>query len=223
MAERSIRKLGSHRSGNPHKDTHNVVQGEMGNGAAQDHMRVSGALGRVFNRIVGMAESNTSPEGLSVTRDDLKRYLEEQLTFAEGEWFRGTKIDGVADKIMAFLDGNNNGEVTWEEFQVMIDEMRGHLIGNISAGASSGEIRAQAIEVYSNITGGSGAGAVGFNEIKAGVNQKLPESTEHKDLVAQLGALMVLDIVDIDESSTRVRDRSISEHEWMSAADDFSR
>jgi hypothetical protein len=195
----------------------------MGNAAAQDQMRVSGALGRVFNRIAGIAESNTSPEGLFVTRADLKRYLEDQLTFAEGEWFRGTKIDGVADKIMTFLDSDNSGEVSWAEFQLMIDEMRGHLIGNISAGASSSEIRAQAIEVYSNITGGSGADSVGFSEVKAGVDEKLSESTEHKDLVAQLGALMVLDIVDIDESSTQVRDRSISEHEWMSAAEDFSR
>jgi hypothetical protein len=221
MPEREIRQLGSPRPNTGKTETLNDGgRGGMGNSATQA-LLVEGALGRVFNRISGVSESNTASEGVSFNASDLKRYLEEQLTFAEGEWFRGTKIDGVAEKIMENLDSESSGDVTWLEFQVMIEEMRGHLVGDVSAGASSSEIQARAREVFASINGGGES--VGFGDIEACIDKKLPAETDHKGLIAQLGALMVLDIVDLDQTDMPVRERDISEREWMTAAKDFSR
>ncbi len=41
--------------------------------------------------------------------------------------------------------------------------------------------------------------------------------------MAQLAALMVLDIVDLDERDQDVRSRSIDQNEWMSAVNDFNK
>jgi hypothetical protein len=122
---------------------------------------------------------------------------------------------------MENLDSESSGDVTWLEFQVMIEEMRGHLVGDVSAGASSSEIQARAREVFASINGGGES--VGFGDIEACIDKKLPAETDHKGLIAQLGALMVLDIVDLDQTDMPVRERDISEREWMTAAKDFSR
>lgn len=193
---------------------------DMGNGAALEMMKVQGALGRAFNRIAGVSESNTSAEGLAFTNSDLTRYLEDHLKFAEGEWFRGTKIAGVADKIMEQLDADKDGDVTWIEFQTMVDEMRGHLIGEVGANASQADLQAKASELFTEMSGG--AGPMGFETIEAQSADKLPADQEHKSLVAQLAALMVIDIVDLDEAEKEVRDRHIDQSEWMSAVNDFT-
>jgi len=192
----------------------------QGNSAAQDAVKVHGALGRAFNRIAGVSEGNTDATDLAFSRDHLKAYLKDQLSFAKGEMFRGTKISGVADKIMESLDADKDGMVTWMEFQVMVDEMRQHLIGDVGSGASSAEIQEKAQGLFNEISAGDKA--IGFDTLKAETLEKLPSDQDHKSLVAQLAALMVLDIVDLDEQDTAVRDRSIGESEWMSAVNDFT-
>ena len=194
---------------------------EMGNSAAQDMMKVDGALGRVFNRIAGVAESNTDAANLAFTEANLKAYLDEQLGFAKGEWFRSAKIGGVADKIMETLDADKNGKVTWVEFQTMVDEMRQHLVGDLSPSAGAAEMEAKASEIFAQLSGG-GEGGVDYDTIKGATLEKLPEDQEHADLIAQLAALMVLDIVDLDERDEAVRDRTVSKSEWLGAVNDFS-
>ena len=81
----------------------------------------------------------------------------------------------------------------WVEFQVMVDEMRQHLIGEVGSNASSAEISAKAQELYSKISGGKDG--IGFETLQDATLQQLPPDQEHKALVAQLAALMVLDIV----------------------------
>jgi hypothetical protein len=193
----------------------------LGNSAAQDAVKVQGALGRAFNRIAGVSEGNTDATGLAFSRDHLKAYLKEQLSFAKGEMFRGTKISGVADKIMETLDADKDGMVTWKEFQVMVDEMRQHLVGDVGSGASSAEIQEKAQGLFNEIS--AGGKPIGYDTLKEETLEKLPADQEHKGLVSQLAALMVLDIVDLDEQDTSVRDRSIGESEWMSAVNDFTR
>ena len=193
---------------------------EMSNEERQQLLKVSGSLGRAFNRIAGVSESNTDPSGLAFTRDDLKRYLEDQLKFAEGEWFRGAKISGVADKVMETLDADTDGDVDWVEFQTMVEELKTHLVGELGPGAGTTEIQAKANELFSQV--GGGEDSIGFERLQSETGKQLPEDTEHKDLVAQLAALLVIDIVDIDEANKEVRDRSISHAEWMGAVQDFS-
>ena len=100
----------------------------MGNAAMCEELKVEGALGRAFNRIAGVSESNKDPTGLAFNNADLKNYLDAGLKFADGEWFRSQKLSGVADKIMEALDADKNGEVSWVEFQAMVDNLRGQLI-----------------------------------------------------------------------------------------------
>jgi hypothetical protein len=194
------------------------IDPEMGNAAMCEELKVEGALGRAFNRIAGASESNKDPNGLAFTNADLEQYLDSHLRFAEGEWFRSAKVGGVADKIMEVLDTDKNGEVSWVEFQSMVDSLRGQLIDGLGASASSAEIQGRANELYGEMA--NGGDAVGFETIEAGAKAQLPEDMEHKDLVAQLAALMVIDIVDLDESDKAVRDRTLTSGEWMGAVGD---
>ena len=193
----------------------------QGNAAAQDMVKVDGVLGRMFNRIAGVSEGNTDAAKLAFTRDDLKSYLKDQLAFAEGQFFRSAKIGGVADKIMETLDADKDGAVTWVEFQVMVDEMRQHLVGEVGSNASTAEINEKAQALYDEISGGTGS--VSFDTIESQTLSKLPEDQDHKGLVAELAALMVLDIVDVDERDKAVSERSISQPEWMGAVNDFTK
>lgn len=188
---------------------------EMGNTAAQDLLKVQGNLGRAFNRIVGVSESNTNAVGLAFSRDDLKAYIQDQLKFAEGEWFSGTKVSGATDEIMSRLDADRDGRVDWFEFQAMVTQLKMTLLDGIGPGAGNAEIQAEANKVFAEISGGSGA--VGFEQLEWQTAQNLPEETENRDLIAQLIALLIIDIVDVDEANKAVRDRTVSEDEWVGA------
>jgi hypothetical protein len=193
---------------------------ELGNADRQELLKVTGSLGRAFNRIAGVSESNTDPTGLAFKESDLKTYLEEQLKFAQGEFFRSAKIGGVADKIMETLDADRDGRVDWIEFQTMVEEMKTYMIGELGPGAGSSEIQTKANELFAEVSGGEES--VSFDRLQAATEEQLPEDTDHKSLVSQLAALMVIDIVDIDEAEKEVRDRTVSHSEWMGAVSDFT-
>ena len=76
----------------------------------------------------------------------------------EGEWFRGPKLDGVAESRVNELDEDGDGRVDWLEFG---------------------------------------------------------------DLIAQVGAPLVLDAADIDEQTVAPRGRARDEDEWLSAVPDL--
>ena len=194
------------------------IDQEMGNAAMCEELKVEGALGRAFNRIAGVSESNQDPSGVGFTNADLHKYLDTELRFAEGEWFRSAKVGGVADKIMEVLDADKDGEVSWVEFQAMVDNLRGQLVEGLGANASSADVQNRANELYGEFA--AGGDAVDFKTIEAGVETQLPADLDHKGLVAQLAALMVIDIVDLDESDKAVRDRTITSGEWMGAVGD---
>ena len=219
FSRRNQRLVGENATGG--STTSPEFQQPLGNAAAQDAVKVEGALGRVFNRIAGVSEGNKDATDLMFSRDDLKDYLKDQLALAKGEFFRSAKISGVADKIMETLDADKNGKVTWMEFQVMVDEMRQHLVGDVGSNASAAEIQEKAQGLFKEVSGGEGT--VGFETLESETLEQLPEDQEHKGLVAQLAALMVLDIVDLDERDKPVRERSIGQSEWMGAVNDFTK
>ena len=63
---------------------------------------------------------------------------------------------------------------------------------------------------------------VDYDTMNDAAREKLPEGTKHAKLVAQLSALLVLDLVDLDEGHKPVRERTISETEWMNSVQEFS-
>jgi hypothetical protein len=195
------------------------VDQSIGNAAALDEMKVEGAFGRVFNRITGQSESNSETQDLSFNIDDMTRYLDDQLKFADGEMFRGTKLKGAAKKIVEELDANKDGEVTWGEFQAMRETMRTNLVGELGESAGSSEIEEMANDLFHEMNNGE---EVGYDTMNETAKEKLPDGTKHAKLVAQLSALLVLDLVDLDEGHKPVRERTISESEWMNSVQEFS-
>lgn len=195
------------------------VDQPIGNAATLDEMKIEGAFGRVFNRIAGESESNSEAQNTSFNVDDVKRYLDIQLKLADGEMFRGTKVKGAAEAIVEELDANKDGEVTWAEFQAMRETMRASLVGELGANAGSTEIEAMANDLFHEMNNGE---EVDYDTMNEAAREKLPEGTKHAKLVAQLSALLVLDLVDLDEGHKPVRERTISETEWMNSVQEFS-
>ena len=87
-------------------------------------------------------------------------------------------------------------------------------------GAGTSEIQAKANELFAEVSGGGDS--VGFERLQSQTESKLPEDAEHKGLISQLAALLVIDLVDIDEANKEVRDRTVSHEEWMGAVNEFS-
>ena len=195
------------------------VDQPIGNAATLDEMKIEGAFGRVFNRIAGESESNSEAQNTSFNVEDVKRYLDVQLKLADGEMFRGTKVKGAAEAIVEELDANKDGEVTWAEFQAMRETMRANLVGELGANAGSTEIEAMANDLFHEMNNGE---EVDYDTMNEAAREKLPDGTKHAKLVAQLSALLVLDLVDLDEGHKPVREPSISEAEWMSSVQEFS-
>jgi hypothetical protein len=195
-----------------------VVDQLRGNAAAQAELTVSGPMGRVFNRILGQPDGSTASAGMSFDRAQLRAYLERRLQLAEGEFFRGTKLDGVADALMASLDADKNGRVGWSEFMVFEQQTLATMAPGLQAGASGEQVRAAAGGRFDQLDAEQKDGKLGFGELQSGTKDALPAGTEHKDLVAQLGARIALDAVDRDQQQSAVKDRSLSRGEWTDAA-----
>ncbi len=191
-------------------------QNTLGNQAIQN--QVAGLTGRTFNRIIGAADGDTATADQTFGKDELKRYIEEQLEFAKGEWFSGSKISGAADGILAELDHDGDGRVSWDEFQTLRSRMIATIAPGLPEDASSAEIQRRAMEVFSSLQ----SDEVDFQVAEDYTREQLPEDKEHRDLIAQLGALLLLDAADLDEQSMATRDRTLNKTEWLNAADEFS-
>jgi len=191
-------------------------QDTLGNQAIQD--QVAGLTGRTFNRILGAADGDTTTAGQTFGKDELKRYIEEQLEFAKGEWFSGSKVSGAADGILAELDHDGDGRVSWEEFQTFRGRMLATIAPGLSEGASAADIQRRAMDVFASLQ----SDEMDFQRVEEHTRDQLPEDKDHRDLIAQLGALLLLDAADLDEQSVSTRDRALSEAEWLNAAEEFS-
>jgi len=182
-----------------------------GNAAMQEQLKAppagpapSGPLGRMWNRILGKPEG-TDSSGLRANTAQIRSYLD-GIGLAEGEMFRGMKLDGVAEGLMKQYDGDKDGSLSWSEFQGFAEQLKGILLGDKGALAEHGA------------TDTSKDGQAGLKEIQSRTASKLPKDTEHKDLIAQLGARAVLDVADSDQQNQPVSKRSLSKDEWTNAA-----
>lgn len=192
-----------------------IMQQTSGNHAAtQQAMQIQGPMGRVFNRILGLPES--SQEGLQAgfTVDQLRNYLEQTLQLAKGEWFRSAKLNGVSEELMMTLDTDQDGLVSWAEFTVFQQQTLETIAPNLDENRTvSDTARSQFSEVDT-----SSDQRITYSEARDSILQGLPQETEHKDLIAQLGALIALDAIDQDQQDQAVRDRALTQEEWLAAA-----
>ena len=193
----------------------------QGNQAQQDKLsRVQGPMGRVFNRILGLGDNAGESAGMAFDRDQLQAYLDKNLQLAEGEFFRGKKLSGVADALMAQIDKDKSGDVTWPEFQVFQASVLQTIAPGAKAGAPAADVDTAADKQFATLdTGRKDKGQLTYDELNEGTNKALPKDTDHKDLVAQLGARLALDAADTDQRSQKVQDRTISGKEWRTAAE----
>lgn len=194
------------------------AQDLQGNTAMQE--LVTGAFGRVFNRMLGVEEDRTDTASMAVTGDALRRYLDQDLQLAEGEWFRGKKLDGVRDALIEQLDKDGDGAISWSEF----GGFQAQTLELLAPGHSGGEAEAAeaARGTFSQFDRGSD-GSIGYDDMFAGTRSQLPQDTDHLDLVAQLGARIALDAGDQDQRSQDVKDRELSVEEWTQAARELAR
>lgn len=218
----------SHRPRNvvsPGSSSGGAAQGEeqdlqdlQGNAAVQE--LVSGAFGRVFNRMLGVDEARTDTANLMVTGDQLRRYLDRDLQLAEGEWFRGKKLDGVRDALIEELDKDGDGAISWSEF----GGFQAQTLELLAPGAGgSPDAAAQAARgTFAQFDQG-GDGSVDYDDMFEGTREALPRDTDHRDLVAQLGARIALDAADSDQRGEAVQDRELSVEEWTAVARELAR
>jgi hypothetical protein len=154
---------------------------------------------------------------MAFDRKMVENYLDKNLNFAEGEWFRGKKLSGAAEGLIEKLDTTGDGSVSWDEFQAFRTEILGAMAPGLGENPSSAQVSEAATGTFGSVDG-DGSGAVGMGEAQSNAKSALPEGTEHEDLIAQLGARLMLDAVDTDQRDEAVSDRSISQTEWTSAA-----
>ena len=81
-------------------------------------------------------------------------------------------------------------------------------------GASAAEIQTRAAEVFHQL----GETDLDYDALEAHTRSQLDPDKEHRDLIAQLGALLLLDAADLDEQSTKPKERKLTEAEWMGLA-----
>lgn len=187
-----------------------------------DPTDVVGPIGRVFNRILGLADNARGTAGKSFNRAQLKGYLDNNLKLADGEWFRGKKLDGVADKLMATLDTNTDGLVGWVEFQAFQAQVLQSIAPGVGPDSTTEQVDAASGGQFDAMDKDRKDGKLGYGEIFEGTKGALPKDTDHADLVAQLGARIALDAVDTDQRGEKVKDRSLSRTEWTTAARELS-
>lgn len=170
--------------------------------------RVSGPLGRTFNRILGKADNAADTADMAFTRDLLKNYLDKDLQLAEGEWWRGKKLDGVADALMEKLDKDGDGSVSWADFQSFKEDVA-------KAVGQDPNARFDQIDVNDD-------DQISMPEMQATTKHELPEDTKHADLIAQLGARITMDAVDTDQRDEKVAQRRLSRREWTGASSELN-
>jgi hypothetical protein len=179
--------------------------------------QVRGPLGRTFNRVLGVDAARTDTGSMAFSRGQLKSYLDQQLQLAEGEWFRGKKLDGVADALMEQMDKDKDGQVAWSEFQSFRQDILKVLAPSVQDGASPEEVAQGASQTFGQIDE-DGSSSLSMGELQSNNREALPEGTDHPDLVAQLGARLAIDAVDTDQRGEKVADRRLSREEWVAAA-----
>ncbi|MBI2565708.1 MAG: hypothetical protein HYV63_01570 [Candidatus Schekmanbacteria bacterium] len=178
---------------------------------------VNGPVGRVFNRILGAGSRGAKTANQTFGLAELRRYLDRDLRFAEGEWFRGKKLDGAAAALLKELDKNGDGRVTWNEFQTFELRILQTLAPGVGKTSSVEQVRAAARRQFDRIDAANRDGRLSFKELRDSAHRQLPTKVAHRELVAQLAARLALDAVDTDQRGASVANRTLSWSEWYAA------
>jgi len=181
-----------------------------------------GPLGRTFNRILGVSDSATDTGDMAFDRAQLRAYIDQKLQLAEGEWFRWLKLNGAADALMERLDTVGDGTVTWNEFQAFRSEILGAMAPDLEEDASPEQLEDAAAVSFEG-TDLDEDGEVTLDEAQSRALATLPPEAENRDMVAQLGARLVLDAVDTDQREMQVAERRLSRAEWVTAAQELKK
>ncbi|MED5372488.1 MAG: hypothetical protein VX899_15850 [Myxococcota bacterium] len=177
----------------------------------------TGPMGRTFNRILQVRENRSDTQDMAFNREQLKEFLDNGLQLAEGEWFRGAKLDGVTDALMERLDLDATGTVSWEEFQEFERSVVDVIAPALAENPTAAQVELAASGTFAQADT-SGDGQLTLEELQASTRESLPEGTDHADLIAQLGARMAVDGVDQDQREQKVARRRLSRTEWIQAA-----
>lgn len=181
--------------------------------------QVDGPMGRVYQRILGVDQGGAD---MAFTREQLREYLDSDLQLAENEWFRGTKLDGVAEALMEQLDSDGDQRVSWGEFQAFEAQTLETVAPGTGTDSTQAEIRQSAAARFGEIDRNSD-GRLSMGELQDRTRAELPRGTEHADLIAQLAARIALDAIDTDQRDQNVADRQLSSEEFTTAAGDMKR
>jgi hypothetical protein len=184
---------------------------------------LQGPAGRVFARILEAADIDVSVHA-TFGQQALREYLDETLQFAEGEFLRGTKLDGGADGMFAELDTNRDGQVGWSEFSALTSTLVETLVPEAQGGQISERDIIDLAEKQFDAVPGSGDGVLSYQELKRYTEAHLPDDTDHRGLVAQLSSRLAIDALDTDTGGggRDVTERTISRQEWVRAAVDMA-
>lgn len=193
-----------------------------GNAAAQEQAvlppspgpeAVSGPMGRVWNRMLGRPDTATDTATLKVTLAQVRAYLE-RIGLAEGEMFRGAKLDGVSEGLLGQYDTDKDGKLSWAEFRAFEAQLTVILAG----GSDLGKAGAHHTKTDTNRDGQASLG-----EVQASTKAQLPKGTDHADLVAQAGARVTVDALDTDQRDKAVSQRTLSAAEWQKGAEELKK
>lgn len=191
------------------------LQDQMGNAAIQEQLL--GPSGRVFTKIVE-GSGGTATTDSTFTKPELKDYLDHELAFANGEFFRGTKLNGAADAMFEELNTSGDGFVDWGEFSAINSQLIKLLVPLVGeADYTPEQITKIANEQFDSLVG-SQDGFLDLNELQTDALDRLPAETEHKGLVSQLAAKLAIDAIDRGQAGEKMDNRQISREEWVQTA-----
>lgn len=207
--------------GAPDRGSNTDRQQQLGFVQAGDAERVQGPIGRAWNHVHGRPDGDAGTGGLAADRAMIRAYLDKRLGLAEGEFFRGAKLDGVADKLMAILDKDKDGKVTWPEFKAYEDQVFEQLAPSAKPGDSPDKVRAAADAQFTG-SDRDASGTLDLDEVSGAAERRLPKGTDHAGLIGQLAGRVVIDAADRDEGGKPVSQRKLSREEYSSAAEEIS-
>lgn len=190
--------------------------------AATRSADVAGPIGRVFNRILGMQDDAKGTAKMAFDKEQLRAYLDKGIDFAEGEFFRGTKLDGVADTLIQTLDTDKDGKIGWTEFQAFELQVLQSIAPGVDGNSAPEAVAAASNGRFDGMDKSKKDGSLNFGELQQGTKAELPKGTEHADLVAQLGARIALDAVDKDQKGKKTKDKTLTRAEWTGAATELA-
>ena len=126
-----------------------------------------------------------------ISRDEVKGHL---TAIKVKAGFMGMVHSKVADKMMDGLDKNDDGLVTWAEFQSIASELLPDSLFD-----DNGAMRMELIQEHFAGFDRDQDGSVSLDELKDGIKELLPEGTSHASVIADVAAKFMDNTLESDE------------------------